>query len=132
MVKAKEKTRQWNHRHHIFTSGKKKEFLSKFCAISNMDGSKYNLHVYGSFPAGINLLKVNYRNTRTRCYIYVQINNKDTRTTLSGVFVVNFEHIWHLVLVFPLLNLNKCLSAGFHAGQTDYNVAHYTKLAAEW
>ena len=58
-----------------------------------MDGSKYNLHVYGSFPAGINLLKVNYRNTRTRRYIYVQINNKDTRTTLSGVFVVNFEHI---------------------------------------
>ena len=78
---------------YIHLGKKKKEFVSKFCAISNLDGAKYNLHVDGSFPAGINLLKVSNRNTRTRYYIYVQINIKDTRTTLSGVFVVNFEHI---------------------------------------
>ena len=24
----------------------------------------------------------------------------------AGVFIVNFEHIWHLVLVFLLLTLN--------------------------
>ena len=45
----------------------------------------------------------------------LKVNNKDTRATLtpkrrhlrrSGVFIVNFEHISHLVLVFQLLNLN--------------------------
>ena len=39
-----------------------------------------------------------------------KVNNKDTRTmplASSGVFVVNFEHISHLVLVFLLLNLSR-------------------------
>ena len=40
-------------------------------------------------PVGINLLKVNNRNTR------------------NAVFIVNFEHISHLALVFLLLTLNK-------------------------
>ena len=31
----------------------------------------------------------------------------------SGIFIVNFEHISHLVLVFLLLTLNMQLSAGF-------------------
>ena len=35
-----------------------------------------------------------------------KVNNKDTRT-MPGVFIVNFEHISHLVLVFLLLTLNK-------------------------
>ena len=34
-----------------------------------------------------------------------KVNNKDTRTT--SVFIVNFEYISHLVLVFLLLTLNK-------------------------
>ena len=38
------------------------------------------------------------------------VNNKDTRATpfwcRSGVFIVNFEHISPLVLVFLLLALN--------------------------
>ena len=37
-------------------------------------------------------------------------NNKDTiRTTMAsfGVFVVNFEHISHIVLVFLLLTLSR-------------------------
>ena len=72
-----------------------------------------------------------------------KVNNKDTRTTLqcshhietsqlicsanqltgfymmgtlerrSGVFIVNFEHISHLVLVFLLLTLNMQLPAGW-------------------
>ena len=58
-----------------------------------------------------------------------KVNNKDTRTTLcskltiktperrqwrrSGVFIVNFEHISHLVLVFLLLTLNMQLPAGY-------------------
>ena len=52
-----------------------------------------------------------------------KVNNKDTRTTPmakltiktlerrqwhhNGVFIVNFEHILHLVLVFLLLTLSR-------------------------
>ena len=63
-----------------------------------------------SFPAGIYLLKVNNRNTRTRCEICskLTINTPERRHwRRSGVFIVNFEHISHLVLVFLLLTLNK-------------------------
>ena len=42
-----------------------------------------------SIPAGIYLLKVNNRNTRTSC-----------EWRRSGVFIVNFEQISNLVLVF--------------------------------
>ena len=61
-------------------------------------------------PAGIYLLKVNNRNTRTRCEICskLTINTPERRHwRRSGVFIVNFEHISHLVLVFLLLTLNK-------------------------
>ena len=39
-----------------------------------------------------------------------RVNNKDTRTTPS-VFIVNFEHISHLVLVFLLLTLSRLMLA---------------------
>ena len=61
-------------------------------------------------PAGIYLLKVNNRNTRTRCEICskLTINTPERRHwRRSGVFIVNFEHISYLVLVFLLLTLNK-------------------------
>ena len=45
------------------------------------------------------MFKVNNRNTRTGC-------------DRSGVFIVNFENISHLVLVFPLLHLSRLMSAG--------------------
>ena len=37
-----------------------------------------------------------------------KVNNEDARTKRrrSGVFIVNFEHISHLVLVFRLLTVN--------------------------
>ena len=43
-----------------------------------------------------------------------KVNNKDTRTTgrRSGVYIVNFEHISYLVLVFLLLTLSRQMSAG--------------------
>ena len=59
-------------------------------------------------PAGINLLKVNNRNTRKRCEKCSKRNNKGTRTDTwrrSGAFIVYFEHISHLVL-FLYLTLN--------------------------
>ena len=55
------------------------------------------------------MFKVDNKNTRTRC----EISSKLTIKTLerrhwrrSSVFIVNFEHISHLVLMFLLLTLN--------------------------
>ena len=58
---------------------------------------------------GIYLLKVNNRNTGTRCEICSKLIIKTSERRLkrrSGVFIINFEHISHLVLVFLLLTLN--------------------------
>ena len=60
-------------------------------------------------PAGIYMFKVNNRNTKARCET---CSNSTIKTTerlhwrRSGVFIVNFEHISHLALVFLLLTLN--------------------------
>ena len=58
-------------------------------------------------PDDIYLFKVNNRNTRTRCEICSKLRIK-TPERRSGVFIVNFENISHLVLVFLLLTLNMC------------------------
>ena len=46
----------------------------------------------------------------------LKVNNKDTRATPvarpSDVFIVNVEHMSHLVVVFLLLTLNMQLLAG--------------------
>ena len=59
--------------------------------------------------AGIYLLKVNNRNTRTRRKICSKLTIKTPERCRrrSGVFIVNIEHISHLALVFLLLTLNK-------------------------
>ena len=60
-------------------------------------------------PAGIYLLKVNNGSTRTRCEICSKLTIKIPERRhwrRSGIFIVNFEHISHLVLVFLLLTLN--------------------------
>ena len=43
-----------------------------------------------------------------------EVNNKDTRPTSIGVFIVNFEHISQLVLVF-LLTLSKQMPTGYNS-----------------
>ena len=68
------------------------------------------LFIRKKIPAGIFLFKVNNRNTRTRCEICskLTINTPERRQwRRSGVFIVNFEHISHLVLVFLLLTLSR-------------------------
>ena len=61
-------------------------------------------------PTGIYLCKVNNRNTRTRCEICSKLTIKipeRRQWRRSGIFIVNFEHIPHLVLVFLLLTLSR-------------------------
>ena len=57
------------------------------------------------------MLKVDNRNTMKRREISSKLTIKTPerrrwRYCHSGVFLVNFEHILHLVLVFLLVNLN--------------------------
>ena len=56
---------------------------------------------FTTVPAGIYLFKV---------------NNGNTRTSLTSfcVFVVNFEHISHIVLMFPLITLHRLGSVFFN------------------
>ena len=51
------------------------------------------------------MFKVNYGNTRTRCEIILKLTitaPERRHWRRSGVFIVNFEHILHLALVFLL------------------------------
>ena len=60
-------------------------------------------------PAGIYQLKVNNRNTGTRYEICSKLTIKtpeQRQCRRSSVFIVDVDHISHLVLVFPLLTLN--------------------------
>ena len=56
------------------------------------------------------MLKFNNRNTRTRgeiCSNLIMKIPERRQWHHSGIFIVNFEHISHLVLVFLLLTLNR-------------------------
>ena len=62
------------------------------------------------FPAGIYLFKVSNRNKRTISAICSKLTIKTPEWCQwrhSGVFIINFEHIALIVLVFPLLTLSK-------------------------
>ena len=59
------------------------------------------------YPAGIYLLKFNNRNTKTRCEICSKLTIKT-----QGAFIVNFEHLSHLNLVFLLLTLESNFRLG--------------------
>ena len=56
------------------------------------------------------MVNVNNRNTRTRCEICSKLIIKAPERCQwlrSGVFIVNFEHISHVVLMFLLLTLSR-------------------------
>ena len=68
-----------------------------------------NATLVHQYAAGIYLLKVNNRNTRIRCETCSKLAIKTPegrQRRCSSVFVVNFEHISHFVLMFLLLSLN--------------------------
>ena len=61
-----------------------------------------------AYPTGIYLLNVNARNTRRRCEMCSKLTIRIPELRhwrRSGIFIVNFEHISHLVLVFLVLTL---------------------------
>ena len=63
-----------------------------------------------SFTAYNCMFKVNNRNARTRCQICFKLTIKKKerhKWRCSGVFIVNSEHISHLVLMFLLLTLSR-------------------------
>ena len=71
-----------------------------------------------TIPVCIYPLKVNNKNTRKRCEICSKLTIKTSKRhhwCRSGVFIVNFQHISQLVLVFLLLTLNMQLAAGMGA-----------------
>ena len=60
--------------------------------------------------ASNNTSKVNNRSTRTRCEICSKLTIKALKRCQwchSGVFIINFEYISHLVLVFLLFTLSR-------------------------
>ena len=64
----------------------------------------------GHTPAGNYMFKVKNSNTRTRCEICSKLTIKKTTNDdwrSSDVFIVTFEHISHLALVFLLLTLSR-------------------------
>ena len=70
---------------------------------------KLEFEYFTPIPVGIYLLKVNNRNTRTRREICSKLTLKTPERRhwrRSGIFIDNYEHISHLVLVFLLLTLN--------------------------
>ena len=54
------------------------------------------------YPTNIYLFKVNNGNTRKKCEICSKLTIKTPEQRRSGVFIVNFEHISQLFLVFLL------------------------------
>ena len=80
--------------------------LQATCSVFILD---FNQEIKREHPANIYLLKVINRNTRKKERNMFKVNNRNTRTTScrSGVFVVNFEHISHIFLVFLLLPWNR-------------------------
>ena len=55
-----------------------------------------------TYPTNIYLLKVHNRNTRKKCSKLTIKTPERRQSRRSGVFVVNFEHISHLFLMFLL------------------------------
>ena len=63
------------------------------------------------------LIKVNNGTTRTKCEICTKLTIKTLERRQyhrSGVFIVNFEQISHIFLLFPLLTLSKSIAVGMY------------------
>ena len=80
-----------------------------FFSYLEVSNFKKNYTFYPVLPSGIYLLKVNKRNTKARCEICSNLTIKIPERRYwrrSVAFIVNFEHVSHLVLAFLLLTLD--------------------------
>ena len=62
------------------------------------------------FPAGNYMFKVNNRNSKIGCEICSRLTIKTPERHhcgRSGVFIVNFDHISHLFVVFLLISFSR-------------------------
>ena len=78
-------------------------------------------------PAGIYLFKINNANIRTVSEICTKlpVTKPEWRHwSRSGIFIVNFEEISLIVLMFPLLTLNKEMQAGSALNKVFYGQKH--------
>ena len=70
----------------------------------------FKAYKYEAYLAGNYMFKFNNRNTRTRCEISPKLTIKIPERRhwrRTGIFIVNFEYISRLVLVFILLTLSR-------------------------
>ena len=63
--------------------------------------------MYFKLKGTINLFKSNSRNSRSMCKIYLKLTIDTAQRRRSGVFIVDFEQISHIHVVFLLLTLKK-------------------------
>ena len=76
------------------------------------------------------MFKVNNRNTITTCEICSKLTIKTSKPRhwrRSVVFLVNFEHISLLFLVFLLLTLSRLMPTGIKLYETHYREHCYTR-----
>ena len=93
---------------HVYRSWEKLNMAHPY-NVPDPDTCLWGLFTYTTNPTGNYMFKVNDRNTRTRCGICSKLTIKipeRRQWRRSGIFIVNFEHIWHLVLVFLFLTLD--------------------------
>ena len=87
---------------HVYWYLEKQTFIIQFeCLLQRRFRTMSNVN--DANPVSIYLLKVN-RNTRTRCEICSKLTRKTPERRhwrRSVVFIVKFEHISQLVLLFP-------------------------------
>ena len=69
-----------------------------------------SIYCINNNPAGSYMFKVNNKNTTARCEMFSKLTIKTPER--SSVFIVNFEHISHLVLAFLFLTLSRQMPAG--------------------
>ena len=81
--------------------------------IVNFNTINFKILITTFYPVGNYMFKVNNRNTRARCEICSKLTIK-TPERRHGAFIVNFEHISHLVLVFLLLTLSRYMVIGYY------------------
>ena len=97
---------QYQYLKGIYNSTEHHCFRKKSSIIDFRLDSKHASEYYAShFQTDNYMLKVNYRNTKTRCEICSNVEICHWRR--SGVFIVNFKYTSQLALVFLHLTLNR-------------------------